>query len=76
MPPNHSETTSSVWFYCKDKALNFNADIGNNNAFKSFKCKAKRLKDTFDVRKNEILENAAIAVPLKYLITFWRSLEF
>ena len=37
---NYSETTGSLWFYSKDKATSFNADIANNN-FKSFKCKAK-----------------------------------
>ena len=32
---NYSETTGSLWFYSKDEATNFNADIANNN-FKSF----------------------------------------
>ena len=26
-----SRTTGSLWFYSKDKASNFNADIANNN---------------------------------------------
>ena len=33
---NYSETTRSLWFYSKDKAINFNADIVNINNFKSF----------------------------------------
>ena len=35
---NYSETTGSLWFYSKDEATNFNADIANNN-FKSFEYK-------------------------------------
>ena len=31
---NYSETTGSLWFYLKDEANNFNADIANNNNFK------------------------------------------
>ena len=34
---NYSKTTGSLWFYSKDEATNFNADIANNNNFKSFK---------------------------------------
>ena len=41
---NYSETTGSLWFYSKDEAINFNADIvNNNNSFKSFEYKAKLL---------------------------------
>ena len=43
---NYSETTGSVWFYSKDKATDFNADIANTNDFKSFKYKAKLLENT------------------------------
>ena len=28
---NYSEATGCLWFYSKDEANNFNADIGNNN---------------------------------------------
>ena len=40
---NYSETTASLWFYSKDEATGFKADIANDNNFKSFKCKAKLL---------------------------------
>ena len=30
---NYSETTGSVWFYSKDEATKFNADIANDNNF-------------------------------------------
>ena len=33
---NYSETTGKLWFYSKDEATNLNADIGNDNNFKSF----------------------------------------
>ena len=32
---NDSETTGSLWFYSKDEGTNFNADIVNDNNFKS-----------------------------------------
>ena len=38
---NYSEKTGSIWFYSKDEATNFNADIANDDNFKSFKYKAK-----------------------------------
>ena len=37
---NYSKTTESLWFYVKDEATIFNADIVN---FKSFEYKAKLL---------------------------------
>ena len=43
---NYSVTTGSLWFYSKDKATNFNADIVNDNYFKSFEYKAKLLGNT------------------------------
>ena len=46
---NCSETTGSLWFYSKDEATDFNADIGNDNNFKSFNYKAKLLENTFAV---------------------------
>ena len=75
---NYSETTGSLWFYSKDEATDFNADIVNDNNFKSFKYKAKLLGNAVvqaDNADNGVLKNATIAVPLKYLSNFWRSLE-
>ena len=40
---NYSKTIGSLWFYSKDEATNSDADIANNNAFKSFEYKAKLL---------------------------------
>ena len=61
-------------FYSEDKATDFD-DVVNINDFKSFKYKAKLLRNTEVNGVNGILRNPAIAVPLKYLINFWRSLE-
>ena len=75
---NYSEITWSLWFYSKDEATDFHNDIVIDNNFKSFKYKAKLLANTVaqaDNAANGILKNATIAVPLKYLSNFWRSLE-
>ena len=65
---NYSDTTGSLWFYFKDEANNYNNIIVNNNAFKSFKYKTKLIGSTSAA-------NRILAVPLKYLNDFWRSLE-
>ena len=72
---NYAETTGSLWFYSKDEATNFNADIANDNNFRFFKYKTKLLGNSEADRTNGILKNAAVAVPLKYLSNFWRSLK-
>ena len=72
---NFSETTGSLRFYSKDEATNFNANIANINNFESFKYKARLLENTEADGDNGIFKNATIAVPLKYLRNFWRSLE-
>ena len=72
---NYSERRGSLWFYSKDNATNFNADVDNNNNFKYFGYKTKLLENIESDNANAILRNAAIAVPLKYLSNFWRSLE-
>ena len=72
---NHFDTTCSLWLYSKDEATNFNVDIRNNDNFKYFKCKAKLFGDTVADVVNGILRDTTLAVPLKYLSNFWRSLE-
>ena len=42
---NYSDTTDNLWFYSKDKANKFNANIVNTNAFKSFEYNANILGD-------------------------------
>ena len=72
---NYSETTESLWFYSKNESINFNADIANDNNFKSFKYWAKLLGNKVGNGAHEILRNATIAVSLKYLSNVWRSLK-
>ena len=68
-----------LWFYNKDETTNYNANITNNNDFKSFVYKAKLLGNTIPRpdpnANNGVLEIALITVPLKCLINFWRFLE-
>ena len=74
----YSVTAGSLCFYSKDEATDFNADIANDNNFKSFKYKAKLLGNTVaqaDNAANEIFKNETMAVLLKHLSNFWRSLE-
>ena len=74
---NYSET-SSLWFYSNNEANGFNDDVANTNNFKSFNYKVKFLGNTVAQdapnKAKRILKNATIAVPLKYLSYFWRSL--
>ena len=75
---NYSETIGSLWFYFKDQATDFKANISVTDNFKSLKYKAKLLgnKEDRDYNAaNGILKNAIIAVSLKYLSNFWRSIE-
>ena len=72
---NYSGTTESLWFYSKEEATDFNADITNDNGFKSFMYKAKSLGITEAGGNSGILKIATIAVPLKYLSNLLRSLE-
>ena len=67
---NYSETKESLWF--QNKAANFNANITNTNNFKSSMYKTKLSENTETNGDEGSLKNAAIAVPLKYLNSFWR----
>ena len=67
---HYSSTSGSLWHFGRDE-ITSNADVSNDNA-PSFKHKASLIGDTGNNgRKNGI----KIAVPLKYLSNFWRSLE-
>ena len=66
---NWSDMIGSLWFYSKDEATNLNADIVDNNAFKSFKYKAKLLGNTEADEANEILKKQQ-SLCHKYLSNF------
>ena len=68
---NHSDTSESFWSFKRDDVVN-NADVINNNDARSFKYKASVIGDT---ENNGTKTGVKIAVPLKYLSNFWRSLE-
>ena len=53
---NYSETTGCLWFYLKNEGTSFNADIANDNNFKSFKYKTKLLENTITDNANGILK--------------------
>ena len=76
---SYSETTGSLWFYSKDEATGFNADIATDNNFKFFMYKAKLLGNTVAQparnTANRIFKNSTTDIPLKNLTNFWRSLE-
>ena len=67
---NYSDTSGSLWQFKRDEITN-NADVSNDNA-PSFKYKANLIGNT---EANETKNIVKIAVPLKYLSNFWRSLE-
>ena len=73
---NYSETSGSLWQYCKDMpGLNNNGDIvvfNGANATDLFKFKAKITGQTDDDGE---ISDVEIMVPLKYLSNFWRTLE-
>ena len=43
---NCSDMAGSLWFYSKDEAANFSADITNTDGFKYFRYKTKLLENT------------------------------
>ena len=67
------ERTRCLWFYPKDGAADFDADIANDNSFKSFKYENKNLGNTVaQVAPNQHYEfvKKTIGVPLRYLSNF------
>ena len=68
---NYSDTSGSLWDFKSDEIVD-NADVTIDNNAPSFKYKASLIGNTGnDGTKNGV----KIAVPLKYLNNFWRSLE-
>ena len=68
---NYSENSRSLRNLKRDKIVN-NVDLTNNDNAPSFKFKASSIGNT---ENNGTKNGIKIAVPLKYLINFWRSLE-
>ena len=67
---NYSDTSGSLWQFKRDE-IEGDVDLTINNA-SSFKYKANLIGNT---ENNGTKNGVKIAVPLKYLSNFWRSLE-
>ena len=68
---NYSDTSESLWDFKRDEIDN-NENVTNDDNASSFKYKASLISNTGnDARKNGV----KIAVPLKHLYNFWRTLE-
>ena len=68
---NYSDTSGSLWDFKRDEIVN-NANVTNDDNAPSFKYKASLIGNT---ENNGTKNGVKIAVPLKYLSNFWRSLE-
>ena len=68
---SYSDTSGSLWQFKRDEIIN-NANVTNDNNALSFKYKASLIGDT---ENNGTKNGVKIAVPLKHLSNFWRSLE-
>ena len=68
---NYSDTSGSLWDFKRDEIDN-NANVTNGDNAPSFKYKVSLIGNTGN---NRTKNGVKIAVPLKYLSNFWRSLE-
>ena len=68
---SYSSTSGSLWHFGRDEIIN-NADVTNDDNAPKFKHKASLIGNTEDDGTRNAVK---IAVPLKYLSNFWRSLE-
>ena len=72
---NYSDTSGSLWQFKRDEVPANNADLSIDNS-ELFKYKAALVGKTEEAADgNSFVKNTKIAVPLKYLSNFWRSLE-
>ena len=68
---NYFDTSWSLWGFRRDDVVN-NANVTNNDNAPSFKHKASGIGD---IENNGTKKEVTIAVLLKYLSNFWRSIE-
>ena len=68
---NYFDTSGRLWDFKRDETVD-NENVTNDNNAPSFKYKANFIGNT---ETNGIKKGVKIAVPLKYLSIFWRSLE-
>ena len=68
---NYSDTSGSLWNFKRDEIIN-NANVTNDDNAPSFKYRANLIGNT---ETNGTKKEVKIAIPLKYLSNFRRSLE-
>ena len=68
---NYSDSSGNLWGLKRDEKAN-NSNVTNDDDALSFKCIANLIANTY---ANGTKEGVEIAVPVKYLSNFWRSLE-
>ena len=68
---NYSDSSGSLWSFKRDDRAN-NANVTNDDNAPSFKYKASLITNT---NTDGIKKWVKLAVPLKHLSNFWRSLE-
>ena len=68
---NYFDTSGRLWDFKRDETVD-NENVTNDNNAPSFKYKANFIGNT---ETNGTKKGVKIAVPLKYLSIFWRSLE-
>ena len=68
---SYSDSSGSLWGFKRDEVAN-NANVTNDDNAPQFKYKANLIGNT---EANGTKKGVKIAVPLKYLSNFWRSLE-
>ena len=75
---NYSDTSGNLWQFKRDELpFNNGADPDNVSTANStsFKYKSSFINESTAVAGNRVFKNVKIAVPLKYLSNFWRSLK-
>ena len=74
---NYSDTSGSLWQFKRDEKnmSNWNPANASTANSTSFKYKSSLIGESTAVDGNRVLKDVKIAVPLKYLSNFWKSLE-
>ena len=67
--------SGSLWFYYRNEATAFDTDIAETNDVMPVKHKGKLLVNTVASGDKTVLQNVAIAVPLKDVSNFWQTPE-
>ena len=73
---NYRKTTGSIWDYYRDE-LTSNGEINHYWGAKSFDFKLSIMRKFGDINDDNQAskDETSLAIPLKYLSNFWRSLK-